>query len=67
MYVVIVGNVGKVSENASRHLAQQQYDAYVSLSKIGYGRVAGESVFLMENDEIISEHIGVNDESEMDA
>jgi hypothetical protein len=58
MYTVIVANVGKIGEYASRHLAQDAYKSYVELSTSGYGRVAGESVYLFENDEIIEEHMG---------
>ena len=62
MYTVIVANVGKIGEYASRQLAQESYKSYVELSTSGYGRVAGESVYLFENDEIIEEHMGTNDD-----
>jgi len=62
MYTVIVGNVGKIGEYASRQLAQESYKSYVKLSISGYGRVASESVYLFENDEIIEEHMGTNEE-----
>jgi hypothetical protein len=58
MYTVIVANVGKIGEYASRKLAKDAYKSYVELSTSGYGRVAGESVYLFENDEIIEEHMG---------
>jgi hypothetical protein len=58
MYTLIVANVGKIGEYASRKLAKDAYKSYVELSTSGYGRVAGESVYLFENDEIIEEHMG---------
>lgn len=61
MYTLIVGNIGKINEYASRQLAQQEYESYVNLSTQECGRAAGESIFLFENDEIISEYIGSND------
>ncbi len=64
MYTVIVGNVGKIGEYASRQLAQESYKSYVELSTSGYGRVAGESVYLFENDEIIEEHMGTRYQEE---
>ena len=64
MYTVIVANVGKIGEYASRKLAKDAYKSYVELSTSGYGRVAGESVYLFENDEIIEEHMGTRYQEE---
>jgi hypothetical protein len=64
MYTLIVANVGKIGEYASRKLAKDAYKSYVDLSTSGYGRVAGESVYLFENDEIIEEHMGTRYEQE---
>ena len=58
MYTVIVGNVGKIGEYASRNLAKEAYQTYVELSKSEYGRVSGEPVYLFENDDIIEEYKG---------
>ena len=56
-YTVCVGNVGTM-DYTSKKLAIECYDTYVTLSKNGETRAAGESVALLCNDEIIAEHIG---------
>lgn len=61
-YLVSVGNVGNM-EYTNKQLALDCYNTYVSLSKKGITRAAGESVVLMCNDAIIKEHTGIlNDE-----
>jgi hypothetical protein len=62
MYTLIVGNIGTIGKYDTLKVAKYQYVTYVNLSAIGYGKVAGESVYLFENDEIIEEHMGTNDD-----
>jgi hypothetical protein len=64
MYTLIVGNIGKIGEYASRKLAFAAFAEYVELSKSNYGRVAGEPVYLFENNEIVIEHDGELDHAE---
>lgn len=56
MYKVIVSNVGTIGNYTTLKAAKSQYYAYVTLSKVGYGRNAGESVYLFNGDEIIEEY-----------
>jgi hypothetical protein len=59
MYTLIVSNIGTIGKYDTLKVAEYQYQTYVNLSSIGYGRVAGESVTLVDNDgEIIAEYIG---------
>ena len=57
LYVVNVGNIGNM-EYKSKKLAIDCYKTYVTLSMNNEGRVAGESVVLFCNDEIIMEYEG---------
>ncbi len=57
-YQVIVGNVGTVLDTHDGVEACEAYDRYVDLSKEGHGRVDGESVTLMQDDEPIQEYEG---------
>lgn len=57
-YEVIVGNIGTVHRGHSKQEAEKHYREYVSQSKEGYGRAAGEGVALMADDEIVKEHSG---------
>ncbi len=63
MYTLIVGNVGTIGTYDTLKVAKHQYFTYRTLSVIGYGRVSGESVTLVDDDgEIIEEHIGNDNE-----
>lgn len=59
-YIVNVGNIGNI-DYTNKQLALDCYSTYVSLSKKGITRAAGESVFLFCNDEIVKEYTGTND------
>ena len=59
-YIVNVGNVGNM-DYTSKVLALDCYATYVTLSKKGITRAAGESVVLFCNDEIVKEYTGAND------
>lgn len=66
-FEVVVGNIGTVHTGADQTAASTMYDSYVELSKTGYGRTAGESVYLMQDGEPIQEHQGTaGDESEQE-
>lgn len=56
-YEVVVGNVGTMTYK-SKKLAYECYNAYVTLSKRGETRAAGEDVTLLRNGEIVQEHTG---------
>ncbi len=62
-YTVIVGNVGNM-DYTSKKLAMDCYKTYVTMSKKGITRAANESVTLLEDNEIIMEHIGEIDLAE---
>ena len=58
-YEVIVGNIGRVYRGTSLLDSESTFNHYVSLSVLGQGRAAGESVTLFKDDEIVSEHVQV--------
>ena len=60
MYTVIVGNIGKVGEFLDLEPAKKRFWAYRSMSVKGYGRTAGEPVYLMHDGEVIDSHEGTN-------
>lgn len=60
-YEVSVGNVGNMIY-ASKKLALECYQTYVTLSMNNETRAAGESVILFKNGEIIKEYIGTIDQ-----
>jgi hypothetical protein len=63
MYTLIVGNIGTIGTYDTIKVAKHQYFTYRTLSVIGYGRAAGESVTLVDDDgEIIAEYIGNDNE-----
>jgi hypothetical protein len=62
-FEVICGNVGSVYSGNSRMAAKSTFNTYVDHSSSGYGRAAGESVTLFEDDEILDEHVGSVDQS----
>lgn len=57
-YQVIVSNVGTVYTGTSRAMAYHEWDTYRKASQAQYGRIAGESVTLMSDGEIIEEYQG---------
>ena len=63
---VIVGNIGIVYHGKSSVYADYSYTKYVSYSKENYGRSAGENVTWLEDDEIVKEYIGTNDDNDRD-
>jgi phage FluMu protein Com len=58
-YVVNVGNIGNIACD-SKEEAEETFKEYVEQSKSGYGRAAGESVYLMVDGEPEKEYIGDN-------
>ena len=58
-FYVVVGNLGEVHRGPDKMAAELKFDHYVSLSVLGQGRAAGESVTLFKDDEIVSEHVQV--------
>lgn len=60
-YTVNVGNIGNM-EYTDKRLAIDCFKTYVSLSKQGKTRAAGEDIILMCNDVIIDEYIGTLNE-----
>lgn len=62
-YRVIVGNIGTVEETDNPIEANKTYGDYKRQSIGGIGRAGGESVVLMDGDDIKYEHCGdINDE-----
>jgi hypothetical protein len=55
-YQVIVGNIGQVVDTDQYKDALMAYSTYKKDSLAGYGRASGESVVLMDRDEIKWEH-----------
>lgn len=63
-YRVIVGNIGTVY-TGSKHLdARIAYEAYVTMSKQGLGKPAGEPVTLLKHGEPIREYPGTLEQEE---
>lgn len=61
MYSVIVGNIGNVFYGSDYTEARRTFKEYVLLSKLLYGRAAGESVYFMQDGELIREYTGQRD------
>ncbi len=57
-FEVIVGNIGLAHDGNNRDYAKAMFRSYVKMSKLGWGRAAGEGVTLMEEGEPIMEHTG---------
>jgi hypothetical protein len=55
-YYVEVRNVGTTLETTDRAEALSEYAAYVAISKMPFGRAAGEPVVLMTDDDILLEY-----------
>lgn len=55
-YAVIVGNIGTVHTGPSRERAEKEFTSYVRDSRRGYGRAAGEEVYLLKNGEPLREY-----------
>ena len=60
-YQVIVGNIGTVYDGDSWNEAKKTYGEYKRISQSGVGRAGGESVTLMDGEEIKYEHFGDQD------
>lgn len=56
-YEVIVGNIGCVYTGTFRQAAVHWFNEFVTMSKVNYGRAAGEQVTMFEDDEIAKEYI----------
>jgi hypothetical protein len=63
-YEVICGNIGSVYGGNSRSEADKVFSEYVFASESTFGRASGEDVTIMQNGEIIKEHIGSNSKLE---
>jgi hypothetical protein len=61
-YQVIVGNVGTVIDTNNKKEADKTYKQYMHDSDDNIGRVGGEIVTLMEDDEIVREFNPLNKE-----
>lgn len=62
-YQVIVGNIGTVYAGPSKRKANAAFKEYVELSRQNYGRAAGESVTYFDDEEVIDEYYGTNQEN----
>lgn len=60
-YQVIVGNIGTVYDGSNMIEANRTYGEYKRQSLSGIGRAGGESVTLMDGEEIKYEHFGDQD------
>jgi hypothetical protein len=58
---VLVGNVGTVHTGRDYVTAARVYAEYLTISKSGHGRAAGEDVTLIGGDDIVLEYHGTND------
>jgi hypothetical protein len=64
-YQVVCGNIGTVYDGNNQDLACRTYEDYVSDSKRGIGRAAGEDVCLFRSDgSILFEYQGTLTQSE---
>ncbi len=63
-YEVIVSNLGKVLEGNNAFKANSAFNIYVGKSKRGEGRVAGESVDMYRNGEVVKQFTGSLHETE---
>jgi hypothetical protein len=59
---IIVGNIGSVYFTQNKKEAQRAFNTYVSNSKCGYGRAAGEPVTWFIDSEIYKEYEGSQQE-----
>lgn len=59
-YTVNVGNIGNI-DYESEEEARAAFEEYVDQSKSGYGRAAGEDVYLLQDGEIVDEYFGTFD------
>lgn len=57
-YEIIVSNIGRVAQGNNAFKANSVYATYVKMSKENYGRVAGETVTMFRNGEIVKEYTG---------
>lgn len=64
IHTVVAGNVGTVYEGDNGFTARQQFYVYVSKSKRGDGRAAGEPVVWLKHDEIHKEYQPKKDEND---
>lgn len=59
IYSLIVGNVGIVCTTTDLPTVKKHFEEYKQQSQTNYGRAAGESVTIMDNnDNVIEEFIG---------
>ena len=57
-FETIVGNVGCVYHGTNHFDALAEFNRYASMSRKGYGRVAGEDVALFKDGNLIKEYVG---------
>ena len=59
-YEVIAVNIGTAYEGTDQVAAQQAFDDYVRLSKLGYhgGKNGGEDVIMLVDGELEQQHMG---------
>lgn len=58
VFEVNVSNIGTVYRGPSLQDARAEFDGYVRASQRGLGRAGHESVVLFQDDELIAEHVG---------
>lgn len=63
-YEVVIGNIGTVGSGSSKRDAVKCFNWYVRESKKGSSRVAGQSIYLMEDGNPINEYQGPADDDE---
>ena len=56
MYKVIVSNIGTIGYYDTLDVAESRFWFYVTLSKVGSERKAGQSVYLFDGDNLIDEY-----------
>lgn len=57
-YEIYAGNVGSVHTGTNKKDALKVFKSYVADSKANYGRVAGESIHMFADDELVKEYVG---------
>lgn len=66
-YQVIVGNLGYGYTGNQLKPALENYAEYRRQSKANCGRVGGEDVTLLKDDEILLEHLGSNSQPPLES
>jgi len=58
IYEVIVGNIGSIYCGTNGWKALQLFNRYKKLSRMQYGRAAGENVAVMKDGDVYYEYVG---------